>query len=60
MMPHCQTQYRKDYALSSSLSALQEQYQELVLTEQVLGDEDGYFGEILALLETVVLKLKRV
>ncbi|XP_029589633.1 nucleotide exchange factor SIL1 isoform X2 [Salmo trutta] len=60
MMPHCQTQYRKDYALSSSLSALQEQYQELVLTEQVLGDEDGYFGEILALLEMVVLKLKRV
>ncbi|XP_055782505.1 nucleotide exchange factor SIL1-like isoform X1 [Salvelinus fontinalis] len=60
MMPHCQTQYRKDYALSSSLSALQEQYQELVLTEQVLGDEDGYFGEILALLETVVLKLKQV
>ncbi|CAB1325188.1 unnamed protein product [Coregonus sp. 'balchen'] len=58
MMPHCQTQYRQDNALSSSLSALQEQYQELVLTEQVLGDEDGYFGEILALLETVVLKLK--
>uniref|UniRef100_A0A4W5NSS4 Nucleotide exchange factor SIL1 n=1 Tax=Hucho hucho TaxID=62062 RepID=A0A4W5NSS4_9TELE len=57
MMPHCQTQYRQDYALSSSLRTLQEQYQELVLTEQVLGDEDGYFGEILALLETVLLKL---
>ncbi|XP_010897448.1 nucleotide exchange factor SIL1 [Esox lucius] len=59
MMPYCQTQYQQDYALSSSLSSLQEQYQELVLTEQVLGDEDGYFGEILALLETLVLKLKR-
>lgn len=58
MMPHCQTQYRQDYTLSSSLRTLQEQYQELVLSEQVLGDEDGYFGEILALLETVLLKLK--
>ncbi|XP_070993861.1 nucleotide exchange factor SIL1-like isoform X2 [Oncorhynchus clarkii lewisi] len=58
MMPHCQTQYRQDYTLSSSLHTLQEQYQELVLSEQVLGDEDGYFGEILALLETVLLKLK--
>ncbi|KAJ8015234.1 hypothetical protein DPEC_G00024020 [Dallia pectoralis] len=59
MMPYCQTQYQQDYALSFSLSRLQEQYQELVLTEHVLGDEDGYFGEILALLETLVLKLKR-
>ncbi|KAL0973984.1 hypothetical protein UPYG_G00213880 [Umbra pygmaea] len=59
MIPYCQTEYQQDYGLASTLSSLQEQYQELVLTEQVLGDEDGYFGEILALLETLVLKLKR-
>lgn len=58
MMPHCRPQYRQNQALALSLSALQEQYQELALSEQGLGEEEGYFGEILSLLNTVLLKVR--
>ncbi|XP_062380065.1 nucleotide exchange factor SIL1 [Sardina pilchardus] len=54
MMPHCQEDFRQNRALSHLLSGLQEQYRELALTEQDLGEEEGYFGEILILLDTVV------
>ncbi|XP_028815844.1 nucleotide exchange factor SIL1 [Denticeps clupeoides] len=55
MMPYCQSDYQQNSVLLSSLSTLQKQYQELVLIEQDLGEEDGYFGEILTLLDTVAL-----
>lgn len=58
MMSHCQADFRQNHALSHSLSDLQRQYRELALTEKDLGEEDGYFGEILTLLDTVVLKVQ--
>ncbi|XP_036404036.1 nucleotide exchange factor SIL1 isoform X1 [Megalops cyprinoides] len=58
MMPNCQAVYRQDQALTHSLSALQQQYQELALSERGLGEDDGYFGEILGLLDTVLLKVR--
>ncbi|MBN3320681.1 SIL1 factor, partial [Atractosteus spatula] len=54
MMPHCRELYRRDSRLARSLSALQEQYQQLAEGERGLGEEDGYFGEILTLLDTVL------
>lgn len=60
MMAQCQTQYKQNPALTASLSELQKQYQELVLTEQDLGEQDGYFGEILALVDSMVIKMQLV
>ncbi|KAL6479622.1 hypothetical protein MHYP_G00106550 [Metynnis hypsauchen] len=57
MMPHCQAQYQQIPSLSTSLSTLQKEYQKLALTEETLGEEDGYFGEILALLDSLVQKM---
>ncbi|XP_016410947.1 nucleotide exchange factor SIL1-like [Sinocyclocheilus rhinocerous] len=60
MMAQCQTQYKQNPALTASLSELQKQYQELVLTEQDVGEQDGYFGEILALVDSMVVKMRQV
>ncbi|XP_030621768.1 nucleotide exchange factor SIL1 [Chanos chanos] len=59
MMPHCRAQYQQNPSLSRTLSDLQRQYQELALSEQELGEEDGYFGEILALLDSAVSKMQQ-
>ncbi|KAJ8255175.1 hypothetical protein GJAV_G00201890 [Gymnothorax javanicus] len=57
-MPNCRPQYQQNPALTRSLSALREQYQELALSERGLGDEEeGYFGEILSLLNAMLLKV---
>ena len=58
MLRPCQGHFRQDGGLWASLGALREQYQQLVVTETTLGEEDGYFGEILNLLDTLVLQLK--
>ena len=58
MAPVCLPQYRSDSSLSVMLGAMRGQYQELVHTERILGEEDGYFGEILDLLDTLEFKLK--
>ncbi|XP_043113820.1 nucleotide exchange factor SIL1 [Puntigrus tetrazona] len=60
MMAQCQTQYKQNPALTASLSELQKQYQELVLTEQDVGEQDGYFSEILALVDSMVVKMRQV
>lgn len=60
MMAQCHTQYKQNPSLTASLSELQKQYQELVLTEQDVGEQDGYFGEILALVDSMVVKMQRV
>ncbi|XP_053487549.1 nucleotide exchange factor SIL1 isoform X2 [Ictalurus furcatus] len=57
MMPHCRTLYLQNPTLSTSLSVLQKQYQELALGERNLGEDDGYFGEILALVESLMVKI---
>lgn len=58
MMPHCQTLYLQNATLSKSLSVLQTQYQELALRERSLGEDDGYFGEILVLVDSVLQKIR--
>ncbi len=60
MMAQCQTQYKQNPALTASLSELQKQYQELVLTEQDVGEQDSYFAEILALVDSMVVKMRQV
>ncbi|XP_067313505.1 nucleotide exchange factor SIL1 [Pseudorasbora parva] len=60
MMAQCHTQYKQNPSLTVFLSDLQKQYQELVLTEQDVGEEDGYFGEILALVDSMVVKMRQV
>ncbi|KAM6953298.1 nucleotide exchange factor SIL1 [Aplochiton taeniatus] len=57
MMPLCQAQYRQD-GLAASFSVLRHQYHELAQSEQDLGEDNGYFGEILDLLDTLIQKLK--
>lgn len=57
MMPHCRTQYQQNPALTTSLSSLQKEYQKLACTEETLGEDDGYFGEILAMLDSVMVKI---
>uniref|UniRef100_W5K495 Nucleotide exchange factor SIL1 n=1 Tax=Astyanax mexicanus TaxID=7994 RepID=W5K495_ASTMX len=56
MMPDCRPQYQQNPALLASLRTLREEYSALSLSEQNQGETDGYFGEILALLDSLVLK----
>ncbi|XP_063046653.1 nucleotide exchange factor SIL1 [Engraulis encrasicolus] len=58
MMPRCQEEFRLNRALGHSLGDLQRQYQELADNERELGEEEGYFGEILTLVDTVMLKVR--
>ncbi|KPP66748.1 nucleotide exchange factor SIL1-like [Scleropages formosus] len=58
MMPRCRATYQMDPQLGHALGALQQQYRELALGEQDLGEDDRYFGEILELLDTVLLKVR--
>ncbi|KAA0709488.1 Nucleotide exchange factor SIL1 [Triplophysa tibetana] len=60
MMAQCQSQFKQHPTLTTSLTELQKQYKELVLTEQDVGEQDGYFGEILALVDSIVVKMQRV
>lgn len=57
MMPQCQTLYLQNPTLNVYLSVLQKQYQELALRERSLGEDSGYFGEILALVDSVMVKM---
>lgn len=54
MMPHCQMLYLQNPTLSTSLSVLQKQYKELAL-----GEDNGYFGEISDLVDTVMVKMHK-
>ncbi|MGH0163526.1 UNVERIFIED_CONTAM: hypothetical protein FKN15_065978 [Acipenser sinensis] len=58
MMPPCRELYRGDRALAGALSLLQEQYQGLAESERGFGDEDGYFRELLGLVESMLGKLR--
>lgn len=58
MAPMCLGQYRTDSSLLSSLSTLRDHYQEMVHKERTLGEEPGYFGEIVELIDTLEVKMK--
>lgn len=58
MAPVCLSQFRSDGLLLNSLLTLRDQYQDMVQSEMVLGEEDGYFSEMLELVNALEVKLK--
>lgn len=58
MAPVCLEQYRLNSSLMGSLLTLRDQYQEMVQLEMVLGEEHGYFAEILELIDALQVQVK--
>lgn len=54
----CLDQYRLDSSLLSSLLSLKDQYQEMVQSEMILGEENSYFAEIVDLIDALQVKIK--
>lgn len=57
MAPVCLEQYRSDSSLLNSLLSLRDQYQEMVQSEMILGEESSYFVEILELVDALQIKI---
>ncbi|KAM7417075.1 hypothetical protein PAMA_016942 [Pampus argenteus] len=57
MVPVCVEQYRADSSLPASLVSLKNQYQEMVQSEMILGEENSYFAEIVDLIDTLQVKM---
>ncbi|NXH17323.1 SIL1 factor, partial [Bucco capensis] len=57
LMAFCRESYRGDQALSSTLSLLRSEYEELAAEEQREGDKDGYFKELLGSVNTIIQEL---
>ncbi|XP_029297621.1 nucleotide exchange factor SIL1 isoform X2 [Cottoperca gobio] len=58
MAPVCVDQYRSHSSLLASLLSLREQYQEMVQSQMIIGEENGYFAEIVELINALQVKLK--
>ncbi|XP_051276717.1 nucleotide exchange factor SIL1 [Dicentrarchus labrax] len=58
MAPVCADQYRSDGSLLGSLLSLRDQYQEMVQSEMIVGEENGYFAEIVELIDALQVKMK--
>ena len=58
MAPVCVEQFRLDSSLMGSLLSLRDQYQEMVQSEMILGEESGYFAEIVDLIDALQVKIK--
>lgn len=58
MAPVCLSQFQSDSGLRGSLLTLRDQYQDMVQSEMILGEENGYFSEILELVNALQLKMK--
>lgn len=58
MAPMCLTQFRSDDFLLDSLLTLRDQYQDMVQSEMIVGEENGYFLEMLELVTTLQFKIK--
>ncbi|KAF7644565.1 hypothetical protein LDENG_00219820 [Lucifuga dentata] len=58
MAPVCLDQYRSDGSLLVSLDSLRDQYQDLVHTDSTVGEESGYFTEIIELIDSLQLTIK--
>lgn len=58
LMAFCKERYRGDPALSSTLSLLRSEYEELAAQEQREGDKDGYFKELLGSVNTIIRELR--
>ncbi|XP_004073645.1 nucleotide exchange factor SIL1 [Oryzias latipes] len=58
MAPVCLDRYRSDSALAGSLHSLRLQYQDIIQSDTILGEENGYFIELVELLDALQVKLK--
>lgn len=58
MAPVCLSQFRSDDFLLDSLLTLKDQYQDMVQSEMIVGEENGYFSEMLELVNALQLKMK--
>lgn len=59
MSPVCLDQYRSDSSLLGALVSLRDQYEEMVQSEMILGEENSYFSEIVELIDALQVKMKR-
>ncbi|XP_071426544.1 nucleotide exchange factor SIL1 [Pithys albifrons albifrons] len=57
LMAFCREHYRGDPALGTALGLLRSEYEELAAQEQREGDKDGYFGELLGSINTIIQEL---
>uniref|UniRef100_A0A3B4X407 Nucleotide exchange factor SIL1 n=2 Tax=Seriola lalandi dorsalis TaxID=1841481 RepID=A0A3B4X407_SERLL len=58
MAPMCLDQYRSDSSLMDSLLSLRDQYQHMVQSEMILGEENSYFTELVELIDALQVKMK--
>ncbi|XP_064314955.1 nucleotide exchange factor SIL1 isoform X2 [Phalacrocorax carbo] len=58
LMAFCKERYQGDQALSTTLSLLRSEYEELAAEEQREGDKDGYFKELLGSVNTIIQELR--
>lgn len=59
MSPVCLEQYHSDSLLLGSLLSLRDQYEEMIQSQMILGEENSYFAEILELIDDLQVKIKR-
>lgn len=59
MAPVCLDQYRSDGFLLESLISLREHYHGMVQAERIMGEDDGYFSEIVELIDALEVQIKR-
>lgn len=58
MTPICLGEYRSDESLLISLVNLKTHYEDMVVKEQSLGEDAGYFGEIVELIDNLKMKIR--
>eukprot|EP00066_Takifugu_rubripes_P027165 XP_011616431.1 PREDICTED: nucleotide exchange factor SIL1 [Takifugu rubripes] len=59
MAPVCLDQYRSDDFLLESLISLGDHYHGMVQAERIMGEDDGYFSEIVELIDALEVQIKR-
>ncbi|XP_074865764.1 nucleotide exchange factor SIL1 [Carettochelys insculpta] len=57
LLAACRDGFQVDHALSTTLSTLRSEYEELAAEEQKEGDKDGYFKELLSSVNTIIQEL---
>uniref|UniRef100_A0A672H2S4 Nucleotide exchange factor SIL1 n=1 Tax=Salarias fasciatus TaxID=181472 RepID=A0A672H2S4_SALFA len=58
MAPVCLQEFRSHGSLLDSLVSLRDQYQDLVQSEMILGEENSYFLEMVELIDALHVKMK--
>ncbi|XP_006808811.1 nucleotide exchange factor SIL1 [Neolamprologus brichardi] len=58
MAPVCLDEYRSDGSLQASLHSLKQEYQEMIQSEMILGEENSYLEEIVELIDALQVKMK--